>query len=146
MKNSPIILIVAILLASGIGFFAGTKYQQNKRPSFMQGNRQFAMGQNGDQSRGNLRNDNQQGSRPISGEIISSDDQSITIKVQDGSTKIVILSQNSAINKAETGTKEDLKTGEKVMIIGTANSDGSITAQNIQLNPVVRNFREQPNQ
>lgn len=42
------------------------------------------------------------------------------------------------INKATTATKSDLKTGEKVAVFGTPNSDGSVTAQSIQLNPMFR--------
>lgn len=42
------------------------------------------------------------------------------------------------MNKAVDATKEDLQVGEKVMAIGQENSDGSITAQTIQLNPVFR--------
>ncbi len=76
--------------------------------------------------------------RPISGEILSSDDKSITVKLQDGSSKIVLLSDKTQINKATSVTKLDLKSGEKVAVFGSENSDGSVTAQNIQLNPQFR--------
>ena len=55
-----------------------------------------------------------------------------------GSSKIIILTDSTAINKSAEGTREDFKTGEKIGVFGTENSDGSITAQNIQLNPTVR--------
>ena len=76
--------------------------------------------------------------RPINGEIISSDDKSITVKLSDGSSKIVVLGTSTVINKADQATKDDLKVGEKAAVFGTENSDGSITAQNIQLNPTFR--------
>jgi hypothetical protein len=50
----------------------------------------------------------------------------------------VVLADSTEINKAETVKKEELKVGEKVSVFGTENSDGSITAQNIQLNPIIR--------
>lgn len=128
MKNTTIIVIVAILIiaVAGISFAAGIKYQQTKQPQFLR--------QGGQLDRNQFRNNS--GVRPVRGEIISSDDKSITVKMQDGSTKIVILSStNTVINKAAQGTKDDLKTGETVMVFGTQNSDGSVTAQNIQLNP-----------
>ena len=86
---------------------------------------------------GSTRNGNRMGFRPVSGEVISSDDASFTVKLQDGSSKIVLYSSKSTINKASEATKSDVVPGEKVMVMGTENADGSITAQNIQLNPVV---------
>jgi flagellar basal body-associated protein FliL len=134
MKNTKIIFIVAILLIvfAGGGFYAGMKYQQSKSPRFGNfqgaGNRQF-------QQRA-------QGFRPVNGEIISADDKSITVKLQDGSSKIVILSDTTTISKSADATKADLKVGERVAVFGIENSDGSVTAQNIQLNPILRdNFR-----
>lgn len=80
-----------------------------------------------------------QGFRPVNGEIISADDKSITVKLPDNSSKIVLLTDTTIINKSAEGAKEDLKTGEKVALFGTENSDGTVTAQNIQLNPAFRN-------
>lgn len=72
--------------------------------------------------------------------FISSDDKSITVKLQDGSSKIVLLTDTTSISKSTEGSKSDLKTGEKVAVFGTENSDGSVTAQNVQLNPILRGF------
>lgn len=130
MKNANVLAVVLLLIGLGGGFFAGMQYQKTKVSASMQGGkadtnqgRRFgANGQNGN-------------NRPIAGEIISSDDKSITVKLQDGSSKIVLISDLTQINKATTATRVDLKTGEKVAVFGNTNSDGSITAQNIQLNP-----------
>jgi hypothetical protein len=53
--------------------------------------------------------------------------------MQDGSTKIVLVSATTQITKSATGTQADLKTGENVVVTGTPNSDGSLTATNVQL-------------
>jgi len=133
MKNNILVIIVIVaIVASGAAFFGGMKYQESKRPQFGNGQgprNQFQQGAGARQG---------QGFRPVSGEIISQDDKSITVKLQDGSSKIVILSETTSINKAEQGSKEDLKTGEQVAVFGTENSDGSVTAQNVQLNPQFR--------
>jgi hypothetical protein len=131
MKNTiPIIIIVLVLVCLAGGFFGGMKYQQSKSPAF---GRQFA-GAGAGETGGNRAN----GSRPVLGQIISSDNNSITVKMQDGSTKIVIVSDSTSINKAATGTKADLAVGQTVSAFGTTNADGSVTAQSIQLNPQMR--------
>jgi hypothetical protein len=131
MKNTmPLIIIVLVLVCLAGGFFGGMKYQQSKSPAF---GRQFA-GASGAAGAGGNRN----GSRPVLGQIISNDTTSITVKMQDGSTKIVIVSANTSINKAATATIADLTVGQTVSAFGTTNTDGSVTAQNIQLNPQVR--------
>jgi len=133
MKNNMIVIVVIVSLVVGAGgFFAGMKYQQSKNPAGRFGNLQGARnGQFGQRA---------QGLRPVNGEIISSDDKSITVKLQDGSSKIVFLTDTTTFSKSEEGSKGDLKTGEKVAVFGTENSDGSVTAQNVQLNPQLRVF------
>ncbi len=134
MNNSIIITIILVVVVAAGGFFAGMKYQQSRRLSFAG---QFN-GNGGPRNGQGQIPGNRQGFRPVNGEIISADDKSITVKLQDGSTKIVLFSASTLINKASQGSKEDLKIGEKVAVFGQANSDGSVTAQNIQLNPIQR--------
>jgi hypothetical protein len=78
------------------------------------------------------------GFRPSVGEVLSVDDKSVTIKMQDGSTKIVLLSTATTYSKSNSGTKSDMTTGTTIAVFGTENSDGSLTAQNVQLNPTSR--------
>lgn len=128
MKNIPIFVwaLVTILLA-GATFFAGTKYQASLRTTAP---RQELAGRNG----GQFRN----GGNAVNGEILTIDDKSISVKLPDGSSKVVLLSGSVAISKAAEGTKSDLKIGERVIVFGTTNADGSVTATNISLNPAMR--------
>lgn len=127
MKNNLTVIIIVAIVIGALGFFGGMKYQENKTAKFF-GNRQF--GQNMmRQGRG------QNGFRPTAGEIVSSDDTSITVKMQNGSTRIVLITDKTTINKAEKAVKSDLKKGERVAVFGQENADGSVTAQTIQLNP-----------
>jgi hypothetical protein len=145
MKELKPLYVVIIALAVGAAaFFGGMQYQKSKTPIIAGFNNGSGNGRGGTGQGGNgqfqRRGGNNQGIRPVLGDIIATDDKSITVKLQDGSTKIVILSESTAINKADQAQKSDLKTGEKVMVLGPTNSDGSVTAQNIQLNPQQRMF------
>ena len=131
-KTTIIIIVIAIAAATG-GFTAGIKYQQIRRSSdFAQrGTNQFRNVQGG----GMMRNGGGRGMRPVAGEVIKADSASVTVKFPDGSTKIVLLSSGTSINKAEQVNATELKTGIQVAVFGTENADGSVTAQNIQINP-----------
>jgi uncharacterized protein YpmB len=145
-KNVPISTIVFSVIALVIGFTIGLFYQKSKTPSFA-GNGQFQManrsgsgavgatGANGQRARGTQAGANN--FRQTIGDIINSDDKSITVKLADGSSKIVLLSDSTSINQSTSATKADLKTGTKVAVMGSQNTDGSITGQTININPRV---------
>lgn len=75
------------------------------------------------------------GSRSLSGEIISQSEGSFIIKLSDSSTKIVFISDSTQITKSVDGTLDDLNEGEQIFVIGNENPDGSYTAETIQLSP-----------
>lgn len=128
MKSSTILAIVLLVVGLGAGFFGGTLYQKNMARN------------SGNRSGGNFgqgRSNNGAG-RPVVGDIISQDNNSLTIKLADGSSRIVVLSGSTIINKSDQGSIADLKTGERVAAFGIDNSDGSLTAQNVQINPMFR--------
>jgi hypothetical protein len=139
-NKNILITILLIVIFAAAGFFGGTKYQQSKtlsqRGQF--GDRMQAVGNNSQANRARL------GGGQIIGDISAQDQNSITVKLTDGSSKIILLSDKTSINKASQGLMADLKVGEKVAVFGTTNTDGSITAQNIQLNPIVRNPNTTP--
>lgn len=128
MNKNLIIAVLVIIVGVG-SFYAGMKYQQSKTPSF----RQF-QGERGSQRQMGQR----AGASMVRGEVIDRDDKSITVKQSDGSTKIVLLLESTTINKAQEGKIDDLEKGVQVAIFGQENSDKSITATNIQLNPEFR--------
>lgn len=130
MKNT--IIVALIMVFTGVGFFAGMKYQQSKQPSRADFQARIGARQ------GFAGAQRPAGSEMIRGEIINRDEKSITVKLPDESSKIILISENTAINKATEGSVEDLEAGKEVMIFGQTNSDGSVSAQSIQLNPVFR--------
>ncbi len=146
MKNTIIIaVIVAVVFGAG-GFFGGMQYQKSQRPSFGNGNFQFQG--NGQGNRNFSRSGGQSGQANqfqrgngggrVAGEILSIDNNTMTVKMPDGSSKIVILSDTTQYTQSSQGSQSDLQVGQQVGVFGVTNSDGSVTAQDVQINPAFR--------
>lgn len=119
-------IIVLVVVAVG-SFYGGTLYSkgQNKRPTGFDNLQQFR---------------NRAGGDIVSGSIISSNDNSVVIQLpQNAGSKIIFYSDTTQISKSISGSVNDLSVGETVSVSGTTNSDGSITAQSIQIRPPNQN-------
>ncbi|MCX6755989.1 MAG: DUF5666 domain-containing protein [Candidatus Nomurabacteria bacterium] len=132
-----IILIAVFLIGGGIGFFAGkgitNKNLQNPQSGFA--NRGGQGGMMGGGNRGGQGSGMMRGSGFASGEVSSVDTNSIVVRMRDGSSKIVLYAPSTEIGKFTTGVLSDVVVGKQIMVNGTANSDGSVTATNIQIRP-----------
>lgn len=140
MKNKKIVLGVVVCLAiAGLSFWGGMKYENTKSSSDKMANRspgEFNFNQNGASRMGqNTRGG--MGGGLVSGEVISMDDKSMTIKLRDGGSKIVFFSPSSKVEKTVDGVIADVAIGKSVMITGTANPDGSVSATSIQMRPAL---------
>ena len=127
--------LVGFVIVAGAAFYGGTTYAKSQMPARGQfGNGQFAgngqfPGGPGGGGRGGMNGGF------TAGEIISKDETGITIKMMDGSTKIVLVGSSAQIMKSTTGSADDLSVGTQVTVTGSANSDGSVTAQSVQIRP-----------
>lgn len=129
-------IIVAVVIAA-VGFFGGMQYEKGKTAmamNMMSTGAPAGAGGAGRFGAGGGRFTSRGGGATI-GQIVSSDSSSITVKLADGSSKIVNISGSTKISKSDTATMSDLTTGTQVAAFGTTNSDGSITATTVQLNP-----------
>ena len=139
MKNKKTGLIIGFIAVALIFFYGGMSYEKTKIPVRGQGAQAF--GQNG--SFGGTRGAGTRmsgstggtGGAITNGEIISKDATSITVKLSTGGSKIIFLSDSTKVSKSVDGTSNDLTTGTNVMISGTSNSDGSISANSVQIRP-----------
>ena len=131
--------IVVAVLAGGGGYYAGTKSASVS----VAGNRQAGQFTGGQGGRGNRTFG---GNGAAFGSIIAKDVNSITVQLMGGpnasstngsstGSKIVLFSGSTEIGKTVPGSATDLTVGQNVVVNGTPNSDGSITAQMIQIRP-----------
>lgn len=130
--SKQLIIFIAIVLIVGAGcFYAGTKLNGGNKKQFTNGQINF----NGQGNRVNASQARNKSSAMIGGEIVKKDDQSITIKLMDGGSKTVYFATSTQVAKSVDGTLADLLTGVNVMISGKTSSDGSVSAQYIQIRP-----------
>lgn len=136
------IFIITIILIVGVGaFYGGMKYAGGQRGqgmssmehfSEMPANMQNLSQERREQMRQQFDGQKMPGMR-LSGQIIARDDDSVTIELSDGGSKIIFLSESTKIAKQTDSSVDDLQDGVQVFISGEENSDGSYTAESIQI-------------
>ena len=124
-RNMAIVLIVVF---AGAGFYGGMKYQASKVP--VRGTGTFA-GRTGNTGLG-------RGGVAFNGtfgQVIAKSPTTVTVQLMDGSSRIVFVSVTTPVAKQASGTLNDVTVGTNVAVTGTSNSDGSVTASQIQIRP-----------
>ncbi len=148
MNKKIIGLVIGGVVLAGISFYAGNQYANSKNQAVLSQNPASAMrgsftGQRGGRT----------GGGGASGKIIAKDTTSITVELnsfgQNGGTapasgtqvsqgsKIVFYTNKTSVIKTIDGKVSDLVVGEQISVNGTANTDGSISAQSIQIRPAM---------
>jgi cytochrome c-type biogenesis protein CcmE len=139
------VITVVVIIVAGASFYGGMKYGQTKNRAGFAARGQMPGINNGSQKSGQNKNNGL-----VMGEIIAKDEKSITVQIgnrglsaaeqasQTGQgTKIIFFSNATKVNMQTEGTTDDLRTGKQITANGTANTDGSITAQSINIRPDV---------
>lgn len=132
-KNFIITAVIVAVVFGGGGFYGGMLFGKSQSPAASNqarfGQRQNGASQSG--TNGAARRSTSGGF--VGGKIISKDDKSVTLQSPNGGSLIVFFADSTQVGKAATGTASDLVTGAQVMVNGTTNADGSITAKTIQV-------------
>jgi hypothetical protein len=140
MQNKNIIISVVVCVAiAGISFWGGMTYAR-KNITAANASRQGNFSQGGFNQNGGARGQGMRGGAGgglVAGQILSKDATSMTIKLRDGGSKIVLLSPASKVEKTISGTITDVVVGNQVAVTGTANPDGSVNATSIQIRPTL---------
>lgn len=75
------------------------------------------------------------GAGMLSGTIAAVSTESLTVNTRDGSSHVVLLTPATTVSKSVSGVLTDVTAGATVLITGTTNSDGSVSASVVQLRP-----------
>lgn len=143
-KKIIVLSIVTVMLVGAGSFYGGMKYAEGKNaevsafggsnssPAERQQRSQFGAaiggfrgGTGGMGARGGI----------VAGEIISKDDKSVTVKLNNGGSKLIFVSDATNVSKSAEGALSDLQIGTQILANGAPNQDGSINAKIIQLSP-----------
>ena len=144
MKQQQTIIVSAIALLVGLGggyMYGATQAnvtQASDRGQFANltpEERQARMAEFGGARGGGRVGRISAGDGIATGEVISQNDQGVTVQLRDGGSKIVFIGSSSMITKTASATPADIVVGAQVMIIGKTNPDGSFTAENVQIRP-----------
>lgn len=153
-KKIQIIPIAIVgVLALGGGFFGGMQYgggsgpERGIRGGDIAANltRPFGSGGDHDDWRGGGQHQSDgdhlggpsgssriRGGGGLLGEVIAIEDGALTLKTQDGGSKIVFFAADTQVREIISGNIDDALTGEQVLVFGQENPDGSYSAQSIQ--------------
>jgi hypothetical protein len=133
MDNKIKILGGVSIILIGAAFYGGMMYGKSTAAATATVNRRNFQGMGGNfqviGGRGAA------GGGNVSGDILSVSDKIITVKMRDGSSKIVVYSTSTAVREITQVdvARDQLQVGKAITVLGTTNSDGSLTAQSIQL-------------
>ena len=137
MQKTLIAAVLAAVLFGAAGFFGGVTYQKSQAGSssgFAGRSGAGGFGRAGGAAGGNL------AANVVTGTVIATDAQSITVKSADGSSKTLFVSAQTQIEKQQILTAADVKVGDQIGAFGqTAN--GGIDARILQVIPPGGSFR-----
>ena len=137
-KNAWITVVVVALVVGGGGFYAGEKYQAGQAPAATTGAGTFA----GRGAGGFAGRTGGAGGGATFGTIVAMDASSITVQLPTSTStaattgsKVVLYDSSTQVQELQSVSPSSLSVGQSVTVAGTTNSDGSVTAQSIQIRP-----------
>ncbi len=131
-KKKNIYMIVGGIIIAVVFFYGGMQYGGNNVKNAQLASRAQGGGNGG------MRGNRGGVGGFVSGNVISSDGKSLTIGLRAGGSQIVFLSDSTTVLKSVSGAPTDLASGQQVVITGTPNSDGSLTATSVQIRPAMQ--------
>lgn len=127
-KTHIIWVIVAIVALAG-GFFWGKASGAASRTGG------FAGSFSASSTRGFVRTGSGAATAGAAGQITAITSSSLTVQLANGNSEVVFYSTSTPVMEETTVSPNALAVGTNVMVAGTTNSDGSVTATTIAVRP-----------
>ncbi|MDD5050695.1 MAG: DUF5666 domain-containing protein [Candidatus Pacebacteria bacterium] len=127
--NKKIVGVIVVIIIAGASFYGGMQYGKNSVTSAFSA--RFGQGGAGGGQRGARGGAN--GGGFVTGTVLSQDTNGITVQLRSGGSQIILISSSTPIMKSVAGGESDLQKGQNVMVMGTTNPDGSLTAESVQI-------------
>lgn len=127
--------LVLIVASAGAGYKVGATASRSLRSNGGNFGGQMMRDGQGGQNRAGGAGMMRGGNGNVSGTILEQNDGSLTISIPQGGSRTVLLAPTTTVLKTTPGTATDLTLKQNVMISGTSNADGSITANTISIRP-----------
>lgn len=118
-------VVVSLVVGFGAGYFIHSSPTQTQNPQAGFAGRNGVGVRGGAGGAGGL----------LSGTVATKDSGSITIDTRDGSSHVVLITPATTVQKSVNGSVSDVSVGSTIIVTGTTNSDGSVSAASIQLRP-----------
>lgn len=129
---------ISAIVAGGLGFWGGQHFNQ-----FTRGTRFAQMGNRGLNGAVGAGRPNASGQGGIGmrggaviGEVTAKDGKSLTVKLADGSSKIVILSDATTYRASSQSSLDKIEVGTKIAAQGASNADGTTIAASVEIDPL----------
>ena len=130
-------IVVVALLVGAVSFYGGMKFAGGKKTADFQPGNFSGRGMMQGEQKNSRQIGNQQARNGglVRGEVLSQTQDQITVKTNGGGSKIILIPGSMDIMTSVKASSTDITVGANVMISGTTNNDGSITAQSLQIIP-----------
>jgi hypothetical protein len=142
MKSPTAVGIIGLVVAGG-AFYGGVQYQTSVQTA-ADAARVAARGDRAGQGFGARGAGGVGRFTPTSGTVLSKDATTMTIALTDGGSRIVILSTDTKTTHIEEAKLDSVKVGDSVTVMGSANPDGSVTADRIETGVFMRGGARAP--
>jgi hypothetical protein len=130
-KQWLVVIITSLVIAgafTGIGYKIGSK-KSGFGPMNGQLQGRTMMGGPGRSSTGMRGNGN------VAGTVLSQDAASLTLTLPQGGSRTVLITPTTTVLKTAPGIMGDIQKDSFLMVSGTSNADGSISASTLSIRP-----------